>query len=105
MDKLGPAPAGALQLQELIIRIINLSVGFAFIALLCVLIVAGFKYLTSGGDSKSLASAGQAITWALLGVLFLALAWLVLKLIEVFTGVPVTKFDFLFLQGAPVPKG
>jgi len=90
---LGPAPAGAAQLQDLFLRILNISVALAFFALLIVLIYAGFRYLTSGGDAKSLAGASQAITWALLGVLFLALAWLALKLIEIFTGVKVTDFQ------------
>lgn len=84
--------AGILQLQELILRIINISVRAAFIVVLVVLIWAGIKYLTSGGDSKSISSAGLTITWALLGLLFLALAWLILKLVAAYTGVDVTLF-------------
>ena len=96
-----PGPAGLLQLQQLTQRIINISVGLAFIILTVVLVYAGIKFITSGGDSKSLASAGQTITWALLGVLFLVLAWLILNLIEYFTGVRVTDFSLcaLFATG------
>ncbi|MCL5784434.1 MAG: pilin [Patescibacteria group bacterium] len=88
----GPGPAGLQQLQELIQRLINLSVGLAVIALTVMLVVGGIKYLTSGGEPKAISSANSTLTWALLGFLFLILAWLVLKLIEAFTGVPVTKF-------------
>lgn len=83
-------------MQELFQRFINLSVGLAFIAVLAMLVVAGFKFLTSGGDSKPLQSASMTLTWALVGVLFLVIAWLILQLIQAFTGVPVTKFCFGF---------
>lgn len=85
-------PAGLNQLQDLIQRIINISVGIAFIALTVMLVVAGIKYLTSGGEPKQLSSANNTVTWALLGMLFLVIAWLVLKLIQAFTGVQVTQF-------------
>ena len=88
----GPGPAGILQLQQIITRVINLSVALAFIALTVVLVISGIKFLTSGGDPKAIQSASQSLTWALLGILFLAIAWLILKLIEAFTGVPVTQF-------------
>lgn len=89
---MGPGPAGLTQLQELFARIINLSVGLSFIALTGVLLYAGIRFLTSGGEPNNIKAASQAVTWGLLGILFLVLAWLILKLIEVFTGVPVTKF-------------
>lgn len=85
-------PAGIEQLQQLFLRIVNLSVGIAFIALLVMLVVTGIKYLVSGGEAKPLASANSSLTWALLGIVFLVIIWLVLRLIEAFTGVPVTQF-------------
>ncbi|MDO8638580.1 MAG: hypothetical protein Q7R43_03320 [Candidatus Daviesbacteria bacterium] len=85
-------PAGIEQLQQLLQRIINLSVGFAFIVLLIMLLVTGIKYLTSGGESKPLASAGNSLTWTLLGIIFLVIIWLVLLLVRALTGVDVTKF-------------
>ena len=95
-----PGPAGIQQLQEMIVRVINLSVELAFITLTVMLVWSGIKFLTSGGDPKALQSAAQSMTWALLGILFLALAWLTLNLIEAFTGVPVTKFCISF-SGCP----
>jgi hypothetical protein len=89
---MNPPAAGVQQLSDLIVRIISLSVGLAFIALTVVLFWAGIKFLTSGGDQKAISAAQQAFTWALLGVLFLALAWLILRLIHAFTGVDVTQF-------------
>lgn len=89
---LGPEAAGVSQLQDLIQRLINLSVGLAFIALVVMLTWGGFKLLTSGGDPKALSSAGQTFTWTLLGILFMVIAWLIIKIISAFTGVDLTHF-------------
>lgn len=97
---MNPGPAGVLQLQQLLLRLINLIVEGAFIVLLIMLVWAGIKYLTSGGEAKPLQQANTTLTWALLGILFLALAWVVLRLIEAFTGVKVTLFCIGF-PGAP----
>lgn len=98
---LGPNPAGVTQLQQLIQRAINLSVGLAFIILTLMLVWAGIRYLTSGGEAKALSSASGTITWALLGMLFLILAWLILRLIYAFTGVNVTHFCIGFAPFCP----
>lgn len=87
-----PDPAGVEFLQKTIERIIQISVGLAFVTMLVMLVIGAIKYLTSGGEAKGLSSAANTFTWALLGMLFLVIAWLILKLIENFTGVPVTKF-------------
>lgn len=97
---MNPGPAGAVQLQQIFTRLIGISVTLAFIALTIVLFYAGVRYLTSGGDAKSLGAAHQAMTWAILGILFLVLAWLILRLIEAFTGVPVSIFCIGFPTGA-----
>lgn len=85
--------AGPQQIEELFANIISAAVGLGFIALFVMLIVAGVKYLTSGGDQKAVASAHQTATWAIMGVLLLAVSWITLQLVEQFTGVPVTIFN------------
>ncbi len=85
-------PAGVKELQALIQRLLNVGVALAFIALTAVLVWAGIKFLTSGGDQKQIQSAYDMITWAVIGILFLALAWIIILLIENFTGVKVTQF-------------
>lgn len=89
---LGEGPAGVLQLQELVRRVINISVGLGFMFVTVMLVVAGIKYLVSGGEPKALGSAAGTVTWALLGALFLALAWIILLLIKALTGVDVLNF-------------
>src|SRR3990167_6978047 len=97
-----PGPAGVLQLQETFQRFINLSVGLAFIAVMLTLGWAGIKFITSGGEQKALQEVWQIVTWALLGIVFLVIGWLVLVLMEAITGAPVTKFNlcYFFPSGA-----
>lgn len=93
-------PANLQDLEKLFVTIIRFSVGAGFIAMLVMLTWGGIRYLTSGGDSKTVQSATLTITWALLGILFLVIAWLILLLIKTFTGVDVTKFCLSF-SGCP----
>lgn len=100
-----PPTAGLTQIEELVARLIGLSIPIAFIALVVVLVWAGIKYLTSGGDKKAIQSATMTVTWGLLGILFLAIAWLVLQLIANFTGIDLlTQFNIRVLC-VPVGPG
>jgi hypothetical protein len=91
-EDLGPPPAGIEQIEELFSRILRISVGLAFIALVFVLVLAGYKYLTSNGDAKNIQQASSTLSWAGIGIVMLAVAWVVLLIVEQFTGVKVTVF-------------
>ena len=71
---------------------ISAILSFAAILLFILLIVGGYKYITSGGNPKSVESAKMTLTYAIGGMLLIALAFLILQFIEVFTGAPVTNF-------------
>lgn len=94
-----PGPAGVAQIEYIFGRVICITVPLGYTALLIVLIIAGFKYLISGGEAKAVTSAHQTVTWGILGILFLAIAWLVLLLIQNFTEVKVTQFTLSSLPG------
>lgn len=95
----GPSPAGLTQLEGVFSAVISSVVGLAFITLLILLVWSGFKFLMSGGEPKAIASARDTMTWAMLGVVFLVLAWIILQLIHSFTGIDVTVFDLRTLCG------
>lgn len=63
-----------------------LAFGFAFI------IIAGIKYVTSGGDEKKLASAHSTLTYALLGIAVAILAFAIVRILQFFlrSSVPVS---------------
>src|SRR3989344_4074151 len=101
MNKLAQAPApianenGVATLQGLegvFQSVITAVLGLAAIALFLMLIAGGFKYITSGGDPKATASARNALTYAIVGMVILASAYLILRFIGVFTGAPVENF-------------
>lgn len=98
----GPPPAGLNEIGQVFSGVISVMVGLGFIAMLVLLLTAGFKYLISGGEPKAVQSAHYAMTWALLGLVFFVVAWLGLQLIENFTGVPVTIFNIKALCGEGV---
>jgi uncharacterized protein YhhL (DUF1145 family) len=65
------------------------------LAALIMLIMAGIRLTLSGSDPKANAAAWQTFTWAIVGIVLLAGAWLILVAIEKFTGAKVTEFGFL----------
>lgn len=95
----GDCPAGLQQIEDIVRNIISVVVGLGFIAMLVMLIRAGIQYLTSGGEPKAVQQAHFTVTWALLGVIFMAVAWLILQLIRAFTGIDITIFDIRTLCG------
>ncbi|MBI3103500.1 hypothetical protein HYZ05_01010 [Candidatus Daviesbacteria bacterium] len=101
---MGPPPAGLEQIEQVFSSVVSVIVGLGFIVLLVMLIWAGFKYLMSGGEPKAVSAAHQTVTWALLGMVFMALAWLILQLIKAFTGIDVTFFDIKTLCVLPNGK-
>jgi hypothetical protein len=68
-------------------NVLTAALALAGIGLFIMLLVGGFKYITSGGDEKSMGSARNTITYAILGIVLVALAYLILRFIETFTGV------------------
>lgn len=60
------------------------------------LLVGGFKILTSSGDAKGMAGGKQTITLAVVGIVLAITSWLVLVFVKNITGVDVTQFKFGF---------
>ena len=79
-------------LEVIFERIVTLATGFAVLAVFIMLVLGGFKLMTAGGDPKATESAKNTITYAIFGLVALIGIWLILKFIEVFTGVNVTEF-------------
>ncbi len=96
---MNPPPAGLDEIEKIVGNVISVIAGLGFIAMLVLIIMAGFKYLTSGGEPKAIQSAHQAFTWALLGLFLMIIAWVLLQLIQAFTGIPVTVFNIKTLCG------
>lgn len=72
-----------------------LSLAMIAGALVCfiMLVVGGFRFMTSGGDPKKTAAAGGTLTYAVLGLVMFIGAWFIMKFIREFTGVDITVFE------------
>lgn len=80
-------------LEPLFAKVVQAAAALAGVALFVMLLVGGFKFLFSGGDQKQLEGAKGTVTHAILGLAVIAVAYLILRTIEVFTGVRVTNFS------------
>lgn len=78
--------------EDLYRNILQAVMGLAGLVFFAMLIVGGFKYLTSGGDPKKAAAASSTLTTSVIGVVGVILAWFILKFITDFTGINVTTF-------------
>jgi hypothetical protein len=76
-------------------RVVSYALGFAGIVLFILLIVGGFKYITSGGDPKAVEGAKKTLTSAIIGLVLILVSYLILVLISNITGVDITKFNIL----------
>lgn len=79
--------------ENIFSTILSLATTAAGLVCFLMLIIGGFKYLTSGGDPKQAASARGTLTWAVAGLAIIIGVWFILQFIEYFTGVEVTIFE------------
>ncbi len=80
-------PAPLTGLEGIFSNVISLAIGFAGIAFFVMFLVGGFQYLTAGGNPQQAEGAKKTLTYAILGLVFIALAYLILRFISSVTGV------------------
>lgn len=66
------------KLVSSIVKVLSVVVGIAAVIMI---IVSGFKYVTSGGDSGSIASAKTTLIYALVGLAIAALAQVLVRFV------------------------
>ena len=79
-------------LEAVYSQILKIVISLGLLALLVMLTIGGFKYLTSGADPKAATAAKQTMTYAVAGIALMAIAYLIFRFIEFYTGVKVTIF-------------
>ena len=80
-------------LEAMVAKILNIIISLAGVVLLLMLIMGGFGYITSGGDKEKAAKAKNTLTYAILGLVVILGAWLIIRLIEEFTGLNLHIFQ------------
>lgn len=87
-------PAKISDILTILENIIGLLAPAAAIAFFVMILVGGFKFITSSGDPKAAGQARSILTYAVIGVILVVAAWLILTVIEAVTGVKVTEVKF-----------
>lgn len=78
-DQNNPAPQS--KISGLVNQIINIFSIIVGIVAVIMIIVGGFKFITSGGDSTKVTSARNTIIYALIGLIIVALAQIIVKFV------------------------
>lgn len=79
-------------LECIVGSVISWVLGLAGVVLFIMLLLGGFKYLTSTGDPKALEGARKTLTSAIIGLVLVASAYLILVVINALTGADVLNF-------------
>jgi cytochrome bd-type quinol oxidase subunit 2 len=79
-------------LEGIIAKILGLVMPIVGVLLLVTLIAGGFQYITSGGEAEQAQKAKKTLTYAFLGLIVVFGAWLIIRLLEEFTGLNLTTF-------------
>lgn len=87
-----PEAADFSGLETVVSNFLGLATALGGMLAVVMLFIGGFKYITSRGDPKGVDAARNTITWAIVGLVLIVVAYLVLRLIRDFTGVDVTIF-------------
>ena len=86
----GAATLGCL--EPIFTGVVQALTALVGVALFIMLIIGGYGFLFSGGDQKKLEKARGTLTNAIIGVVVIVIAYLILRTIQLFTGVNVTQF-------------
>lgn len=91
-------PATFASLAAVFANVVRAILAMAGITLFILLVIGGFKFITSGGDPKAIEGARNTLTYAILGLVVLLLSYVILVLIKTITGVDVTQFNIVLPQ-------
>ena len=88
-------PAKLSDLNKVFENVVNVALAFAGIVLFVMLIIGGFRYITAGGDPKGIEGAKKTLTYAIAGIVLVAVSFLILNFIASFTGANITDFNII----------
>lgn len=80
-DQSCATPSGGVSINKVIKVIINILSAVVGVVAVIMLIVGGFKYITSGGDSNKVSGAKNTIIYAIIGIAIVALAQFIVQFV------------------------
>ena len=85
----GTDPTGFV--ASLVQGVISILLIAAFVISLIWTIFAGYRFITAGGDEKSISSAWSQIYWGLIGMVVVLGSFAIIKLVETFFNVDIVS--------------
>ncbi|MBP7875371.1 hypothetical protein KA012_00050 [Candidatus Woesebacteria bacterium] len=82
-------------LECLLANVLNVFIALIGLAAFIMIIVASFRYLLSGGNTKGTEQARNTLTYAIVGIIVSLSAFIILNLLSAFTGVDLTTFSIM----------
>lgn len=89
--KTGEGVASLTCIWVVLSNVINAGLALSGVVAIFLIVYSGFQYVTSGGDKEKLDNARKRLTYAILGLVFITLSFLVVTFIAQFTGLNVTQ--------------
>lgn len=83
IQNLGSGTSGINNFLSKIIQLIYVAAGIIFVFMV---LVSGVQWILSGGDKEAVGNAKKRLTWAIIGIVFLALAFVIIRVIGQITG-------------------
>lgn len=78
--------------ETLFSNVVGIVIGIAGIVLFFMLVLGGFRWATAGGEPKKAEMARKTLTSAVIGLVLVALAFLIIRTVENFTGATISEF-------------
>jgi len=80
-------------IADLIRTLLNTAISIAGFIVVVMIIMAGYKYITSRGDAAALDSARKTIIYAIVGLFVIMLSYAFINLVvNIITGRPLSSF-------------
>lgn len=92
IGKISPPPEvsrigfGAEGLSNFLSKIVEIIFVAATIIFVFMVIITAVQWILSGGDKEAVGNARKRLTWAIIGIVFLALAFVILRVAGQITG-------------------
>ena len=80
-------------IEGIVANLLQIIIPIVGAVLLVVFITGGIKYITAGGEKEQTAQAKKTITSAIAGLIIVLGAWLIIRLLENFTGLNLHIFE------------
>jgi intracellular septation protein A len=80
-------------IECLVERVLSAALPLLGMLFVIMVVVAGIKVITAGGEREAMAKAKSTATYAVIGLVLALSAWLILAFIQYLTGVQLTILD------------